>query len=123
MIKRSTFSRLLQVSFLTLAMSSAAMAQDEETPEPPATITLTLPDGSKTTLLPSTIIRIRKAIQPETQSGAKTRIDWLQLLLVREAPEDVAALVEESVPNLPSCACPRAHRFGLGLALLKDPCH
>jgi hypothetical protein len=109
MIKGSTFSRLLHVSFVVLAMSQAALAQDtgtETESEAPTSITLTLPDGSKTTLLVDTIRRIRKAVSPETQSGAKTRIDWLQLLLVRESPEDVAALVEQSVPSLAKLRMP-----------------
>ncbi len=107
MINGSTFSRFLHVGFFVVAMSQAALAQNAQQGDAaPALITLTLPDGSKTTLLSATIKRIRKAIPPETQSGARTRIDWLQSLLVRESPEDVAALVERSIPSLAKLRMP-----------------
>jgi hypothetical protein len=63
-------------------------------------IKLTLPDGSEGRLPPNTVIRIRKAISTENRNGAKSRIDWLQMMLVREAPAEVAALVEGSLTSL-----------------------
>ncbi len=118
MIKRSIISRFLRVSLFVVAISQAALAQNAEAP---ASITLTLPDGSKTTLAPGTIIRIRRAIPPETQSGAKTRIDWLQLLLVREAPEDVAALVEQSVPSLAKLKMPEGSPIWFNAGVAQGP--
>jgi hypothetical protein len=107
MINRWTFCRLLHLGFFVVAMSQAVLAEDaQQEDEAPASITLTSPDGSKTTLLPDTIRRIRKAISPEAQSGARTRIDWLQVLLVRESPEDVAAMVEQSVSSLAKLRLP-----------------
>jgi hypothetical protein len=108
MINGWTFSRLLRLAFFVTAMSPAALADDaqQEDEAPPPSITLTLPDGSRTTLLPYTIKRIRKVISPEAQSGARTRIDWLQVLVVRESPEDVAALVEQSGRSLAKLRLP-----------------
>jgi hypothetical protein len=67
---------------------------------PNSFIKLTLPDGSEGRLPPNTVIRIRRAISTENRNGAKARIDWLQMMLVREPPADVAALVEGSLTSL-----------------------
>ena len=67
---------------------------------PNSFIKLTLPDGSEGRLPPNTVIRIRKAISTENSNGAKARIDWLQMMLVREPPAEVAALVEGSLSSL-----------------------
>jgi hypothetical protein len=96
----SIFAALLRVGVLVVAMSQLVWAQaaqddsntESNAPQPIPAITLTLPDGSAVNLSPKTIIRIRRTITPEDQTGAKTRIDWIQI--VREAPADVAALVE-----------------------------
>ena len=64
---------------------------------PNSFIKLTLPDGSEGRLPPNTVIRIRKAISTENSNGAKARIDWLQMMLVREPPAEVAALVGGSL--------------------------
>ena len=63
-------------------------------------IKLTLPDGSEGRLPPNTVIRIRKTISTENRNGAKARIDWLQMMLVREPPAEVAAQVEGSLASL-----------------------
>ena len=118
MTKCSIIYRFLRVSLFVMAISQAALAQNAEAP---TAITLTLPDGSKTTLAPGTIIRIRRAIPPETQSGAKTRIDWLQLLLVRELPEDVAALVEQSVPSLAKLKMPEGSPIWFNAGVAQGP--
>ena len=67
---------------------------------PNSFIKLTLPDGSEGRLPPNTVIRIRKAISTENRNGAKARIDWLQMMLVRESPAEVAALVEGELTSL-----------------------
>lgn len=63
-------------------------------------IKLTLPDGSAGRLQPNTVIRIRRTIASESEHGAKTRIDWIQTMLVRESPEDVVALIGTALPSL-----------------------
>src|SRR5262249_41227934 len=56
-------------------------------------IKLTLPDGSEGRLQASQVVRIRRTISSENDHGAKTRIDWIQTMLVREPPETVVPLV------------------------------
>jgi hypothetical protein len=73
---------------------------------PHSFIKLTLPDGSEGRLPPNTVIRIRKAISTENRHGAKARIDWLQMMLVREPPAEVAALVEGGLPSLAKLLLP-----------------
>jgi hypothetical protein len=63
-------------------------------------VKLTLPDGSEGRLEPSQVIRIRKALPSESERGAKTRIDWIQPMLVLETPETVASLVAPLLPTL-----------------------
>ena len=63
-------------------------------------IKLTLPDGSEGRLQANLVIRIRRTISSEGERGAKTRIDWVQTMLVREAPETVVTLVEAALPSL-----------------------
>ena len=63
-------------------------------------IKLTLPDGSEGRLQASQVIRIRRTIASESERGAKTRIDWIQPMLVRETPEAVVALVGPVLPTL-----------------------
>jgi hypothetical protein len=63
-------------------------------------IKLTLPDGSEGRLPPNTVIRIRRAISTENRNGAKSRIDWVQMMLVREPPAEVATLVEGVLTSL-----------------------
>jgi hypothetical protein len=63
-------------------------------------VKLTLPDGSEARLTPTLVIRIRKTIASEGARGAKTRIDWVQTMLVRETPEEVVAQVAPKVPSL-----------------------
>jgi len=81
-----------------IAPSAANGAASVTTPN--SFIKLTLPDGSEGRLPPNTVIRIRKAISTENSNGAKARIDWLQMMLVREPPAEVAALVEGSLTSL-----------------------
>lgn len=67
---------------------------------PNSFIKLTLPDGSEGRLPPNTVIRIRRAISTENKNGAKARIDWVQMMLVRESPAEVAGLVEGVLTSL-----------------------
>jgi hypothetical protein len=52
------------------------------------------------------VIRIRKTISTENKNGAKARIDWLQMMLVREPPAEVAARVEGSLASLAKLVLP-----------------
>ena len=63
-------------------------------------IKLTLPDGSEGRLQANLVIRIRRAISSEGERGAKTRIDWVQTMLVRETPEAVVTLIGAALPSL-----------------------
>ena len=85
-----------------VAPATDGMLQRAATSEttPRSFIKLTLPDGSEGRLPPNTVVRIRKAISTENRNGAKARIDWLQMMLVREPPAEVAALVEGILPSL-----------------------
>jgi len=92
---------------LCLAASSPAVsgeATNETTPR--SFVKLTLPDGSEGRLPPNTVIRIRKTISTENKNGAKARIDWLQMMLVRELPADVAARVEGGLASLGKLVLP-----------------
>src|SRR5262245_53938608 len=82
---------------LFLAATSGEAAS-ETTPR--SFIKLTLPDGSEGRLPPNTVIRIRKAISTENKNGAKARIDWLQMMLVREPPAEVAARLDGVLTSL-----------------------
>jgi hypothetical protein len=73
---------------------------------PNSFVKLTLPDGSEGRLPPNTVIRIRKTISTENKNGAKARIDWLQMMLVREPPAEVAARVEGSLASLAKLVLP-----------------
>jgi hypothetical protein len=59
---------------------------------PNSFVKLTLPDGSEGRLPPNTVIRIRGPFP--------RRIDWVQMMLVREPPAGVATLVEGVLTSL-----------------------
>ena len=64
-------------------------------------IALTAPDGTTINIDGEMVIRIRRAISGESISeGARTRIDWVQMQLVTEPPEEVAAAVKEVLDSL-----------------------
>ena len=71
-------------------------------------IKLTLPDGSEGRLQAETVIRIRRTIASERESGALTRIDWIQTMLVKEPPEAVVTLVGAVLPSLGKLRLPDA---------------
>ncbi|HEX2448616.1 MAG TPA: hypothetical protein VHK26_10595 [Methyloceanibacter sp.] len=96
----SNFLWVLPLGLYLAATSPAASGQATSETTPRSFIKLTLPDGSEGRLPPNTVIRIRKAISTENRNGAKARIDWLQMMLVREPPAEVAALVEGNLPSL-----------------------
>jgi hypothetical protein len=82
---------------------------------------LTLPDGSEGRLPPNTVIRIRKSISTENRHGAKARIDWLQMMLVREPPAEVAALVEGGLPSLAKLLLPDGSPVWFNAAAAQGP--
>ena len=88
------------------ATSPAASGQATSETTPRSFVKLTLPDGSEGRLPPNTVIRIRKTISTENKNGAKARIDWLQMMLVREPPAEVAARVEGSLASLAKLVLP-----------------
>lgn len=58
-------------------------------------ITLTAPNGEQINIAGSLVKRARRAIAGESlREGARTRIDWVEMLLVREPIEMVAAAVQ-----------------------------
>jgi hypothetical protein len=95
------FGWVLLLGLYLAATSPAASGQAATSATAPNSfVKLTLPDGSEGRLAPNTVIRIRKAISTENRNGAKARIDWLQMMLVRETPAEVAALVEGMLTSL-----------------------
>jgi len=108
---------------LYLAATSPA-ASGEAAPgatAPNSFIKLTLPDGSEGRLPPNTVIRIRKAISTENRNGAKARVDWLQMMLVREPPEEVAALVEGTLTPLGQLRLPDGSPVWFNAAAAQGP--
>lgn len=69
-------------------------------------ISLTLSDGSPVQLLARRVARIRRALPGDGDPLAKTRIDCVDLLLVIELPDYVAAVVGEKLPTLAELALP-----------------
>jgi hypothetical protein len=95
------FGWVLLLGIYLAASSPAASGQAATSATAPDSfVKLTLPDGSEGRLPPNTVIRIRKAISTENRNGAKARIDWLQMMLVREPPAEVATLVEGNLTSL-----------------------
>lgn len=63
-------------------------------------VKLTLPDGSEGRLKAELVVRFRRTLASEAQKGARTRIDWVQTMLVRETPEEVAGQLQGTLPTL-----------------------
>ena len=59
------------------------------------------PDGSKVTVDPKRVIRIRETISGEN-SGSKTRIDWTMMSLVKETLSEVVPVVQAILDSLTS---------------------
>ena len=97
---------VLPLGLYLAATSPAASGQATSDTTPRSFIKLTLPDGSEGRLPPNTVIRIRKTISTENKNGAKARIDWLQMMLVRESPADVAARLEGVLTSLGKLVLP-----------------
>jgi hypothetical protein len=58
----------------------------------------TAPDGSKVTVDPSRVIRIRQTVYGES-TDAKTRIDWAVMSLVTEPLDDVVRLIKAKLTS------------------------
>jgi len=70
-------------------------------------IKLTAPDGSESRLDGSEVVRVRRATHEEDTTGiSKTRVDWVELMMVREEPDAVAALVRTELNSLAELALP-----------------
>ncbi len=64
---------------------------------------LTAPDGSKLTIDAKRVVRIRQTLSGENtgeNAGAKTRIDWAVMSLVKEPMEQVVPLIQEKLSSL-----------------------
>jgi hypothetical protein len=94
------FGWAMPLGLCLVATSPAAAGQATNETTPRSFVKLTLPDGSEGRLPPNTVIRIRRAISTENRNGAKARIDWVQMMLVRESPAEVAGLVEGVLTSL-----------------------
>jgi hypothetical protein len=69
-------------------------------------VKLTLPNGSEGRLEPSTVIRLRRTIASEGPPNAKARVDWVQMMLVREPAADVAGLLQPALASLGKLTLP-----------------
>jgi hypothetical protein len=62
-------------------------------------VQFTAPDGSKVTIDPSRVIRIRPTAYGEN-ADAKTRIDWTIMSLVKEPIDDVVPRIKATLKSL-----------------------
>ena len=63
-------------------------------------ITLTKPDGAPVDIDGTLVFRARRAIAGERkEEKARTRIDWVDMQLVREPIDDVAPLIRAELPT------------------------
>jgi hypothetical protein len=70
-------------------------------------INLTAPDGSPVVLDGRLVVRARRTIAGEDNSGrAKTRIDWVTMQLVRETIDQVAPLVRGELASFTALTAP-----------------
>lgn len=69
-------------------------------------ITLTLADGTRVDLEPRRVARIRHAVPNDGAPKARTRVDWVEPMLVIELPEYVAEAVKAKLPTLASLTLP-----------------
>ncbi len=112
---------VLPLGLYLAATSPAASGQAASETTPRSFIKLTLPDGSEGRLPPNTVIRIRKAISTENRNGAKARIDWLQMMLVREPPAEVASHVEGVLTSLGKLVLPDGSPVWFNAAAAQGP--
>jgi hypothetical protein len=115
------FGWVLPLALYLAATSPAASGQATSETTPRSFIKLTLPDGSEGRLPPNTVVRIRKAISTENRNGAKARIDWLQMMLVREPPAEVAARVEGVLTSLGKLVLPDGSPVWFNAAAAQGP--
>jgi hypothetical protein len=69
------------------------------------------------------VIRIRRTIASESEHGAKTRIDWIQTMLVQETPEAVVALVGAALPSLGKLLLPDRSPVWFNALSAEGPLH
>ena len=69
-------------------------------------IRLTAPDGTEARVDGARVIRIRSSYPSEANDTARTRIDWVGLLFVREEAVAVAQQVSGEHPNLARLTLP-----------------
>jgi hypothetical protein len=70
-------------------------------------INLTAPDGSPVVLDGKLVVRARRTVAGEDNSGrAKARVDWVTMQLVRETIEQVAPLVRNELPSFTALTAP-----------------
>lgn len=108
-------SSLLQSAIMQVAAPDAATPSED--------LKLTLPDGAATTLRASLVIRIRKALPSESARGAKTHIDWLDTLLVRESPGAVATAIGAALPSLGKLLMPDGSPIWFNVMAAYGPMH
>lgn len=112
---------VLPLGLCLAATSPAASGEAASETTPRSFIKLTLPDGSEGRLPPNTVIRIRKTISTENRNGAKARIDWLQMMLVREPPAEVAARLEGVLASLGKLVLPDGSPVWFNAAAAQGP--
>ena len=112
---------LLPLGVYLAASSPAASGEAATDTTPRSFIKLTLPDGSEGRLPANRVIRIRKTISTENKNGAKARIDWLQMMLVREPPAEVATRVEGSLASLGKLILPDGSPVWFNAAAAQGP--
>ena len=116
------FGWVLPLGLYLAATAPAASGQAATSATAPDSfIKLTLPDRSEGRLSPNTVIRIRKTISTENRNGAKTRIDWLQMMLVREPPAAVATLVQGNLTSLGKLFLPDGSPVWFNAAAAQGP--
>jgi len=70
----------------------------------------TAPDGSKVAIDGKLVVRIRPTVSGEN-AGARTRIDWAIMSLVKEPVEQVVPLVETELPSLAGLTALEGKKF------------
>ena len=85
-------------------------------------LTLTAKDGSKVTVDPRLVKRVRRTVAGEDDSGmAKTRIDWVQMQLVREDAGVVAEAVRATLTTFTSLTSRDSSRIWFDGRLAEGP--
>ena len=64
-----------------------------------STIQFTATNGKKISILVEQIQRARVTLSSEDDHGARSRVDWSQMNLVKESIEEVSAAIKASLPS------------------------